>query len=252
MHPAVFGTATYRKPSGHAVPRPTLRGCVVTRSPTSSRDLANQAEPIVFVVDDDSSMRGALKSLLGSVGLRVEMFGSAPGFLQSRLPSVPSCLVLDIRLPGVSGLDFQDDLAKADIHIPIIFMTGHGDIPMSVKAMKAGAVDFLTKPFRDQDMLDAVTKALERDRKRREDERAVSSLRHLFESLTPREREVIALVTAGLMNKQIAAELGVSEITVKIHRGHVMRKMGARSLAELVRMAEMLEIIATRRSAPKT
>jgi FixJ family two-component response regulator len=218
----------------------------------SSRDLANQGEPIVFVVDDDSSMRGALKSLLGSVGLRVEMFGSAPGFLESRLPSVPSCLVLDIRLPGVSGLEFQDDLAKADIHIPIIFMTGHGDIPMSVKAMKAGAVDFLTKPFRDQDMLDAVTKALERDRKRREDEQAVSSLRHLFESLTPREREVIALVTAGLMNKQIAAELGVSEITVKIHRGHVMRKMGARSLAELVRMAEMLEIIATRRSARKT
>ena len=167
MHPAVFGTATYRKPSGDALPRLTLRGCVVTRQPTSSRDLANQGEPIVFVVDDDSSMRGALKSLLGSVGLRVEMFGSAPGFLQSRLPSVPSCLVLDIRLPGVSGLDFQDDLAKADIHIPIIFMTGHGDIPMSVKAMKAGAVDFLTKPFRDQDMLDAVTKALERDRKRR-------------------------------------------------------------------------------------
>jgi FixJ family two-component response regulator len=252
MHPAFSGTATYRKPSRHALPRPTLRGCVVTRHPTLSRDLANQGEPIVFVVDDDSSMRGALKSLLGSVGLRVEMFGSAPGFLQSRLPSVPSCLVLDIRLPGVSGLEFQDDLAKADIHIPIIFMTGHGDIPMSVKAMKAGAVDFLTKPFRDQDMLDAVTKALERDRKRREDEQAVSSLRHLFESLTPREREVIALVTAGLMNKQIAAELGVSEITVKIHRGHVMRKMGARSLAELVRMAEMLEIIATRGSARKT
>jgi FixJ family two-component response regulator len=223
----------------------------VTRRPTSPRDLANE-EPIVFIVDDDASMRDALKSLLGSVGLRAEMFGSAPGFLQSKLPNVPSCLVLDIRLPGVSGLDFQDDLAKADIHIPIIFMTGHGDIPMSVKAMKAGAVDFLTKPFRDQDMLDAVTKALERDRKRREDEKAVSGLRDLFETLTPREREVITLVTTGLMNKQIAAELGVSEVTVKIHRGHVMRKMGARSLAELVRMAELLEIPPTGGGVRKT
>jgi FixJ family two-component response regulator len=175
-------------------------------------------------------------------------FGSAPEFLQSRLPDVASCLVLDIRLPGVSGLDFQGNLAEADIHIPIIFMTGHGDIPMSVKAMKAGAVDFLTKPFRDQDMLDGVTKALERDRKRREDELAVSALRLLFDSLTPRERDVIALVTAGLMNKQVAAELGVSEITVKIHRGHVMQKMGARSLADLVRMAEMLGI---RRDEPQ-
>jgi FixJ family two-component response regulator len=214
----------------------------VTGRPTSPRGLASAAESTVFVVDDDAGMRGSLRSLLESVGLRVEMFGSAPEFLQSRPSNIAGCLVLDIRLPGVSGLDFQDDLAKADIHIPIIFMTGHGDIPMSVKAMKAGAVDFLTKPFRDQDMLDAVTKALERDRKRREDEQAFSGLRHLFESLTPREREVIALVTAGLMNKQIAAELGVSEITVKIHRGHVMRKMGARSLADLVRMAEMLEI----------
>jgi FixJ family two-component response regulator len=223
----------------------------VTRSPTSPRGLANE-EPIVFIVDDDASMRDALKSLLGSVGLRAEMFGSAPGFLQSKLPNVPSCLVLDIRLPGVSGLDFQDELAEADIHIPIIFMTGHGDIPMSVKAMKAGAVDFLTKPFRDQDMLDAVTKALERDRKRREGEKAVSGLRDLFETLTPREREVITLVTSGLMNKQIAAELGVSEVTVKIHRGHVMRKMGARSLAELVRMAELLEIPPTGGSVRKT
>jgi FixJ family two-component response regulator len=220
----------------------------LTTRPTSPRNLANAVEPIVFVVDDDGSMRDALKSLLGSVGLRVETFGSAPGFLQSKLPDVPSCLVLDIRLPGVSGLDFQDELAKADIHTPIIFMTGHGDIPMSVKAMKAGALDFLTKPFRDQDMLDAVTKAIERDRTRREDEQAVSGLRHLFESLTPREREVIALVTAGLMNKQIAAELGVSEVTVKIHRGHVMRKMGARSLADLVRMADVLEL---RRDKPQ-
>jgi FixJ family two-component response regulator len=167
--------------------------------------------------------------------------------LRSKLPEVPSCLVLDIRLPGLSGLDFQAELAKANIHIPIIFMTGHGDIPMSVQAMKAGAVDFLSKPFRDQDMLDAVTTAIERDRKRRENETAVAGLRRLFETLTTREREVMVLVTAGLMNKQIAAELGVSEITVKIHRGHTMKKMGARSLADLVRMAEVLGI---RRTQP--
>jgi FixJ family two-component response regulator len=218
------------------------RRCVLTGSPTSPRNLAPAEEPIVVIVDDDASMRDALRSLFRSVGLRVEMFGSAPELLQSKLPNVASCLVLDIRLPGVSGLDFQAELAKADVHIPIIFITGHGDIPMSVQAMKAGAVDFLTKPFRDQDMLDAVTKALERDRKRREADKAVSSLRLLFESLTRREQEVMALVTAGLMNKQIAAELSLSEITVKIHRGHVMRKMAARSLADLVRMAEILKI----------
>ena len=198
--------------------------------------------PIVFVVDDDPSMRVALTNLFRSMDLGVEVFGSAPELLQTKLPDVVSCLVLDIRLPGVSGLDFQTRLAEAGIHIPIVFMTGHGDIPMSVRAMKAGAIDFLIKPFRDQDMLDAVTSALERDRKKRDDEKAVSELRFLFESLTPREREVIALVTAGLMNKQIAAELDVSEITVKIHRGHVMRKMKARSLADLVRMAETLGV----------
>jgi FixJ family two-component response regulator len=199
-------------------------------------------EPIVFVVDDDLSMRVALINLFRSMGLGVEVFGSASELLETKLPDVVSCLVLDIRLPGVSGLDFQTRLAEAGIDIPIVFMTGHGDIPMSVRAMKAGAIDFLTKPFRDQDMLDAVTRALERDRKRREDEDSVSELRVLFEALTPREREVIALVTAGLMNKQIAAELGVSEITVKIHRGHVMRKMKAKSLADLVRMAETLGV----------
>jgi FixJ family two-component response regulator len=201
-----------------------------------------ERQPIVYVVDDDLSMRVALTNLFRSMNLSVEVFGSAPELLQSKLPEIVSCLVLDIRLPGVSGLEFQGSLFKAGIHIPIVFMTGHGDIPMSVKAMKAGAVDFLTKPFRDQDMLDAVTRALERDRQRREDEKAISKLRDLSETLTPREREILALVTAGLMNKQIAGELHVSEITVKIHRGHVMKKMGAGSLADLVRMAEALGI----------
>jgi FixJ family two-component response regulator len=212
-----------------------------------ARQPATAEAPIVFVVDDDESVREALRSLFRSVSLKVETFGSATDFLRSELPDVASCLVLDVRLPGVSGLDFQAELAKANIHIPIIFMTGHGDIPMSVQAMKAGAVDFLTKPFRDQDMLDAVAAAIERDRSRRKDEQRLSDVRARFDSLTEREREVMGLVTAGLMNKQIAGELGLSEITVKIHRGHVMRKMAARSLADLVRMAEVLGV---RRSKP--
>jgi FixJ family two-component response regulator len=201
-----------------------------------------KSEQIVFVVDDDESMRVALMYLFRSMNLQVEVFSTATALLESKLPNIASCLVLDIRLPGVNGLEFQDVLAKAGIHIPIVFMTGHGDIPMSVKAMKAGAIDFLPKPFRDQDMLDAVIRALEQDRKRRDGETAVSQLRRLFETLTPREREVFALVISGLMNKQIAHRLEVSEITVKIHRGHVMKKMEARSLADLVRMAELLGI----------
>jgi len=202
----------------------------------------SKLEPIVFVVDDDPSVRVALTNLFRSMDLGVEVFGSPSELLQTKLPDVVSCLVLDIRLPGVSGLDFQTRLAEADIHIPIVFMTGHGDIPMSVRAMKAGAVDFLTKPFRDQDMLDAVTTAIERDRVSRDEARALSGLHARFATLTPREREVIALVTTGLMNKQIAAEIGIAEITVKIHRGHIMRKMAAKSLPDLVRMAEMLGI----------
>jgi FixJ family two-component response regulator len=209
---------------------------------------APDSQSIVFVIDDDASLRNALSNLFRSVGLRAEVFGSTPEFLQSKLPDVPSCLVLDIRLPGPSGLDFQAELAKANIHIPIIFMTGHGDIPMTVRAMKAGAVDFLTKPFRDQDMLDAVSTAIEHDRKRRKDEKILSDLKAHFDSLTSREQEVLALVASGLMNKQVAAEIGLAEITVKIHRGNIMKKMGARSLADLVRMAELLGV---RRTKPQ-
>jgi FixJ family two-component response regulator len=214
----------------------------VTERYKSSREPVSASEPLVFIVEDDESIRRALSNLFRSVGLEVQLFGSASEMLQGQLPDVASCLVLDIRLPGLSGLDFQAELAKANIQIPIIFMTGHGDIPMSVRAMKGGAVDFLTKPFRDQDMLDAVTVAIERDRRRRETDKIVANLQTHFESLTPREREILALVSSGLMNKQIAAELGLAEITVKIHRGHIMKKMGAKSLADLLRKAETLGI----------
>ncbi len=198
--------------------------------------------PIVFVVDDDASIRDALKSLIRSVGLRGEFFSSPREFLQAKRPDAPSCLVLDVRLPGKSGLDLQRELAEADIHIPIIFITGHGDIPMSVRAMKAGAVEFLTKPFRDQDLLDAIQVGLERDRTRRQLEAEAATLRERFESLTPREREVLPLVVSGLLNKQVAAEIGTTEATVKVHRSQLMKKMGAESLPELVRMAEKIGI----------
>ena len=200
----------------------------------------NEPAPIVFVVDDDPSIRRAIKRLIGSVGLQVELFGSAQEFLLGKRPDAPSCLVLDIRLPGISGLDFQQELAEANIHIPIIFITAHGDIPMTVRAMKAGAVEFLTKPFRDQDLLDAIQLALERDRARRQREAEIVVLRQRFESLSPRERQVVGMVVSGMLNKQIAAEIGTTENTVKVHRSRATEKMRAQSLADLVKMVEKL------------
>jgi FixJ family two-component response regulator len=201
-----------------------------------------QSTDRVIVIDDDPSVREGLDGLLRSVGLQVNLYGSVKEFLAAPPADGPCCLVLDVRLPGQGGLDFQRSLSDQGIHIPIIFITGHGDIPMTVRAMKGGAVDFLTKPFRDQDLLDAVRTAIERDRNRREVEKTVSNLQALFETLSRREREVLAFVASGLMNKQIAAELGLAEITVKIYRGHIMKKMQAKSLAELIRMTEMLGI----------
>jgi FixJ family two-component response regulator len=202
--------------------------------------MSPEQDKLVFVVDDDAPLRESLADLLCSIGLRVETFAAAQEFLQTKRPDVPSCLVLDVRLKGLSGLDLQKRLIAGDMEIPIIFITGHGDIPMAVQAMKAGAVEFLRKPFRDQDLLDAVQQALERDRKAREQRAEIAELRSRFHSLTPREREVMALVAAGLLNKQVAGELGTSEASVKVHRQHVMEKIGADSLAELVRIADKI------------
>jgi FixJ family two-component response regulator len=201
-----------------------------------------EAKPTVLIVDDDPAIRESLSSLLRSVGLDVTVLASLPEFLKSRRPDGPTCLVLDVRLPGRSGLDFQRELSAANIHLPIIFITGHGDIPMTVQAMKGGAIEFLTKPFRDQDLLDAIQLGFERDRGWRESERALVALRERFETLSPREREVMTQVVKGRLNKQIAGDIGISEVTVKIHRGHMMRKMKASSLPDLARMADKLEL----------
>lgn len=222
-----------------AVDERGLRRGVPSRAPGSS---VTSSRATVFVVDDDASFRDALGSLIRSVGLHVQLFASAQDFLTSPRPDGPACLVLDVRMPGLGGLDCQQQLAETGFQIPIIFMTGYGDVPMSVRAMKAGAVDFLTKPFRDQDLLDAVQHAIEHDRRRRSDEQETSGLRERFASLTSREREVMSRVVSGRLNKQIAGELGTSEITVKVQRSHVMRKMNADSVADLVRMAGRLGV----------
>jgi FixJ family two-component response regulator len=212
----------------------------------SDHDVANELSSVVLVVDDDPSIRSALDNLFSSVGLKVKTFECATRLLATDLPDVATCMVLDVRMPGLGGLELQAKLANANIHVPVIIMTSHGDIPMTVKAMKAGAVDFLSKPFRDQDMLDAVSAALDRDRERRGIEKSKVELQTLFESLTPSERKVMSLVSSGMMNKSVAAEIGLKEITVKVNRGKVMRKMHAKSLADLVRMAETLGIASRR------
>ena len=218
--------------------------------PNSRAKTMSDGKPTVVVVDDDPAIREALGSLLRSVGLDVNLMASVPEFLKAGHPDGPTCLVLDVRLPGRSGLDFQRELAAANIHVPIIFITGHGDIPMSVQAMKSGAIEFLTKPFRDQDLLDAIQLGLARGRAWREEERSLAALRERFDSLTLREREILAQVARGRLNKQIAGDLGISEITVKVHRGQVMRKMKASSLPDLARMADKLKLVAEKPEAP--